>query len=51
MFIKDYQAQVLGVVFISTLLAGFVPHLQVTSIDKDPAPVDPMIVVPIFHSK
>jgi hypothetical protein len=28
-FIKNYQAQVSGVVFIITLLAGFVPLLQV----------------------
>jgi hypothetical protein len=29
-FIKNYQAQVSGVVILITLLAGFVPLLQVT---------------------
>jgi hypothetical protein len=29
-FIKDYQAQVRGVVIFITLLAGFIPLLQVT---------------------
>ena len=33
-FIKCYRAQVRGVVIFTTLLAGFVPRLQVTFIDR-----------------
>ena len=33
-FIKCYRAQVRGVVIFITLLAGFVPRLQVTFIDR-----------------
>ena len=32
-FIKCYRAQARGVVIFITLLAGFIPHLQVTFID------------------